>query len=54
MKPTTLTRHRSSRSRLTALDRNARRFAYRSATDDGNPSYAKPESTDRLRLGVVF
>lgn len=31
----------SSRSRLTALDRNARRFSYRSATDDGNPSYAQ-------------
>lgn len=31
----------SSRSRLIALDRDARRFAYRSATDDGNPSYAE-------------
>lgn len=32
--------HWSSRSRLTDLDPDARRFAYRSATDDGNPSYA--------------
>ncbi|MPZ94802.1 MAG: hypothetical protein GEU96_07750 [Propionibacteriales bacterium] len=31
----------SSRSRLIALDRDARRFSYRSATDDGNPSYAE-------------
>lgn len=30
----------SSRSRLIALDRDVRRFSYRSATDDGNPSYA--------------
>lgn len=30
----------TSRSRLTALDRDARTFRYRSATDDGNPSYA--------------
>ena len=32
--------HWPSRSRLTDLDPDARRFAYRSATDDGNPSYA--------------
>jgi hypothetical protein len=31
----------SSRSRLIALDRDARRFSYRSATDDDNPSYAE-------------
>ena len=31
----------SSRSRLIALDRDARCFSYRSATDDGNPSYAE-------------
>lgn len=29
-----------SRSRLVELDPQARRFAYRSGTDDGNPSYA--------------
>lgn len=29
-----------SRSRLVELDRQQRRFAYRSGTDDGNPSYA--------------
>jgi uncharacterized protein YndB with AHSA1/START domain len=29
-----------SRSRLEELDPQARRFAYRSGTDDGNPSYA--------------
>jgi uncharacterized protein YndB with AHSA1/START domain len=29
-----------SRSTVTAIDRTARRFSYRSATDDGNPSYA--------------
>jgi hypothetical protein len=28
-----------SRSRVLALDADARRFAYRSQTDDGNPSY---------------
>jgi hypothetical protein len=31
----------SSRSRLTAVDRNARRLSYRSATDDVIPSYAQ-------------
>jgi len=31
----------SSRSRLIALDRDTRRFSYRSVTDDGNPSYAE-------------
>jgi hypothetical protein len=31
----------SSRSRLILLDRDAREFRYRSATDDGNPSYAE-------------
>lgn len=31
----------SSRSRLIAFDLDARRFSYRSATDDGNPSYAE-------------
>ena len=31
----------SSRSRLIAIDRDARCFSYRSATDDGNPSYAE-------------
>lgn len=30
-----------SRSRLVVLDRQRRRFAYRSGTDDGNPSYAE-------------
>ncbi len=29
-----------SRSTLQTLDRTARRFAYRTQTDDGNPSYA--------------
>jgi hypothetical protein len=29
-----------SRSEVRDLDRNGRRFAYRSQTDDGNPSYA--------------
>jgi uncharacterized protein YndB with AHSA1/START domain len=29
-----------SRSTVTAVDHSARRFAYRSGTDDGNPSYA--------------
>jgi uncharacterized protein YndB with AHSA1/START domain len=30
-----------SRSRLEELDRTGRRFAYRSGTDDGNPSFAR-------------
>lgn len=30
-----------SRSRLSVLDEAARRFEYRSMTDDGNPSYAE-------------
>jgi uncharacterized protein YndB with AHSA1/START domain len=30
-----------SRSRLSVLDEGARRFEYRSVTDDGNPSYAE-------------
>ena len=30
----------NSRSRIEAADRDARRFALRSQTDDGNPSYA--------------
>ena len=30
-----------SRSTAIAIDRAARRFSYRSATDDGNPSYAE-------------
>ena len=29
-----------SRSRVEAIDRESRRFAYRTATDDGNPSFA--------------
>jgi uncharacterized protein YndB with AHSA1/START domain len=29
-----------SRSRVEEIDADARRFAYRAATDDGNPSYA--------------
>jgi uncharacterized protein YndB with AHSA1/START domain len=32
--------HWPSRSELTRVDRDARRFAYRSVTDDGNPSHA--------------
>jgi len=34
-----------SRSTLEVLDASARRFAYRSGTDDGNPSYAEWEWT---------
>ena len=37
---TALGRTWSSRSTVVAIDRSARRFIYRSATDDGNPSYA--------------
>lgn len=33
-------KHWNSRSRLTELDADGGRFAYRSQTDDGNPSYA--------------
>ena len=33
-------KHWNSRSRLTELDVDRGRFAYRSQTDDGNPSYA--------------
>jgi len=34
-------RHWPSWSRLTTLDLESRRFAHRSQTDDGNPSYAE-------------
>ena len=37
---TALGQHWPSRSRLTALDPEARTFSYRTQTDDGNPSYA--------------
>jgi hypothetical protein len=36
-----LGRRWSSRSRLISLERDARRFHYRSVTEDGNPSYAE-------------
>jgi hypothetical protein len=36
-----LGQHWPSRSRLVVLDERARRFEYRSMTDDGNPSYAE-------------
>lgn len=35
-----LAQHWPSRSRVEAIDRQARRFSYRSCTDDGNASYA--------------